>query len=73
MRILILHSRYLSGSTSGENRVVEDEARLLREAGHDVLVWAPSPSELGIAGRLRAGANAVWSAHAAETVRRLLD
>ena len=72
MRVLILHSRYLSGTTSGENRVVEDEARLLRDAGHDVLVWAPSPSELGVAGRVRAGASALWSARAVEKVRRLI-
>ena len=42
MRILILHSRYLSVPTSGENRVVEDETRLLREGGHVVDVFAPS-------------------------------
>lgn len=35
-RILVVHSRYLSGQTSGENRVVEDEVALLREAGHEV-------------------------------------
>jgi glycosyltransferase involved in cell wall biosynthesis len=46
MRILILHSRYTSGSLSGENRVVDEEAALLREAGHDVDVLAPSPDEI---------------------------
>lgn len=35
-RILVVHSRYLSGQTSGENRVVEDEVALLREGGHEV-------------------------------------
>jgi hypothetical protein len=29
MRILVLHSQYLSGAASGENRVVEDESQLL--------------------------------------------
>ena len=38
MRILILHSAYLSGPASGENRGAEDEARLLREAGHEIRV-----------------------------------
>jgi len=33
LRVLVVHSRYLSGPSSGENRVVEDEARLLQEAG----------------------------------------
>ena len=45
MRILVLHSRYLSGSTSGENRVVDDEIELLRGAGHDVFSWTPSVTE----------------------------
>jgi hypothetical protein len=34
--VLIIHSRYLSGAASGENRVVEDESRLLSEGGHHV-------------------------------------
>ena len=46
MRILVLHSRYRSGSVSGENRVVDDEVRLLRAAGHEVDVYDPiSPAE----------------------------
>lgn len=70
MRILILHSRYLSGDVSGENRVVDDESRLLRQAGHDVRVWAPEPDVVGAAGRVRAGISAVWSAAAANAVER---
>lgn len=35
-RIVVVHSRYLSGHASGENRVVDDEIDLLREAGYDV-------------------------------------
>jgi glycosyltransferase involved in cell wall biosynthesis len=70
VRVLVLHSRYLSGPVSGENRVVEDEARLLREAGHDVRVWSPSPEVSGALDRLRAAGSAVWSASAASTVRR---
>lgn len=67
----MLHSRYLSGSASGENRVVEDEVRLLRQAGHEVAAWEPciDPS----ATRLRMAADAVWSKSAAQEVRRLVD
>jgi glycosyltransferase involved in cell wall biosynthesis len=72
MRILILHSRYLSGPVSGENRVVEEEARLLREAGHQVSMWSPAPERLDAMGMLRAGASAVWSASAAAEVGRLV-
>jgi glycosyltransferase involved in cell wall biosynthesis len=33
MRVLLVHNRYRSGSPTGENAVVEDEARLLAGAG----------------------------------------
>jgi glycosyltransferase involved in cell wall biosynthesis len=60
-RILILHSKYRSGPASGENRVVEDEARLLAEAGHEVTLVTPqlrSPSRVRLAA---AGIRLVWS------------
>lgn len=72
MRILILHSRYLSGDASGENRVVQDEAKLLRDAGHEVRVWSPSPEVGSPAARARTGASAVWSAEAAGKVKRMV-
>jgi len=72
VRVLILHSRYLSGPVSGENRVVEDESRLLLDAGHDVLVWEPEPHLSGFSDRLRAGTSTVWSASAAARVRRMI-
>lgn len=72
MRVLILHSRYLSGAVSGENRVVEDEAALLRNAGHDVRVLAPSPDASGTLARVRAGASAIRSADAARRVSELV-
>ena len=72
MRVLILHSRYLSGPASGENRVVEDESRLLREAGHHVRVWSPAPEADGVASHLRLGASAVWSRGSAEVVERVV-
>jgi glycosyltransferase involved in cell wall biosynthesis len=73
VRILVLHSRYLSGATSGENRVVRDEARLLREAGHDVNVWMPSlPKDAQGRELAAAGLRAVWSGEAASRVRALV-
>lgn len=69
MRILILHSRYLSGPVSGENRVVEDQARLLEEAGHDVTVWTPSAGRISM---VQAGVDTVWSRSAAAEVRRMV-
>jgi glycosyltransferase involved in cell wall biosynthesis len=71
MRVLVLHSRYLSGTSSGENRVVEDEVELLRAAGHEVRLWAPSPEDAGGGWRLGLGARAVWSRPAVREVERL--
>jgi glycosyltransferase involved in cell wall biosynthesis len=72
LRVLILHSRYLSGPASGENRVAEEEARLLREAGHLVTKWTPSPDPGDGMGLVRAGLSAVWSPSAFKEVRRLV-
>ncbi len=73
MRILVLHNRYRSGDTSGENRVVRDEAALLREAGHDVATWEPEPAVGSFAGQARAAVDAVWSRRAARRVRSLVE
>lgn len=70
MRVLVLHSRYLSGPVSGENRVVEDETALLRENGHEVVPWTPTPDELR--NDLHAGARTVWSPDAMRRVRALI-
>jgi glycosyltransferase involved in cell wall biosynthesis len=70
MRVLVLHSKYLSEQTSGETRVVEDETRLLRQAGHDVQFWMPSPTELSPRGLARIGVGAMWSREAVREVRR---
>jgi glycosyltransferase involved in cell wall biosynthesis len=73
VRVLILHSRYLSGAASGENRVVDDEASLLERGGHDVRVWSPSPIDAGLGSRVRAGVDAIWSRRAASRVRALIE
>lgn len=73
MRILILHSRYRSGPASGENRVVEDEARLLSEAGHEVDVFAPALSDPSGLKMIQAGLGAIWSREAVAEVKRRVD
>jgi glycosyltransferase involved in cell wall biosynthesis len=70
MRILILHSRYLSGWASGENSVVRDEERLLREAGHEVVTWTPAPAPEVSHARL--GSRAIWSPAALSHVRDMI-
>jgi glycosyltransferase involved in cell wall biosynthesis len=70
MRILILHSRYRSGPASGENRVVDEEARLLSEGGHDVRLFDPGVGDPSGVELLRAGARVIWSRKAVAGVRR---
>jgi len=72
MRILIAHSRYLSGAASGENRVAEDEARLLSEAGHQVHLWSPSPEVGSKLEVVKTGVAAMWSSTGTKELRRLI-
>lgn len=74
MKILILHSSYLSGAVSGENRVVEGEAELLRAGGYDVTLLTRSPEGRteGVA-LLRTGARSIWSIRAAKEVELLVQ
>jgi glycosyltransferase involved in cell wall biosynthesis len=68
MKILILHSRYASGTLSGENRVVDDEVALLRDAGHSVWTWTPEST----ASAPELAASAIWSAAAAKRTEELI-
>ncbi len=61
LRVMVLHSPYSSGAVSGENRVVDDEVRLLQQAGHAVMRWAPELALGARRGQIRAGLDAVWS------------
>src|SRR5450432_19297 len=67
----MLHSRYATGTSSGENRVVDDEAALLREHGHDVHLWSPTPVDAGGTARAALALRAAWSRRAAAHVRRI--
>lgn len=70
MKILQIHSRYRE--YGGEERVVENDAALLREAGHEVLTHeVPNPS-----GRIAAAASLAassWNFRQARRVRRLIE
>jgi glycosyltransferase involved in cell wall biosynthesis len=72
MRILVCHSRYRSGAASGENRVVNDEVRLLNEAGHQVVTYMPSADPAGKTDVLRLGMMALWNSSAVTRVDTLL-
>ncbi|MDX3385853.1 glycosyltransferase [Streptomyces niveiscabiei] len=49
MHVLVVHNRYASAQPSGENKVVDQEVALLREAGHRVGVFERRSDD--IAGR----------------------
>lgn len=70
MRILVLHSRYATGASSGENRVVDDEVALLRERGHEVELWSPMPAD-SVRSAAKLGVRAVWSREAVRALGRL--
>jgi glycosyltransferase involved in cell wall biosynthesis len=72
MRILIVHSRYLSGPASGENAVVEDEARLLAANGHRVEVLQRSPTRTSGTDLLRTGIGATWERDAVSRLQGLI-
>ncbi|MBG7699083.1 glycosyltransferase [Streptomyces sp. MC1] len=57
MHVLVVHNRYSSAQPSGENRVVDEEVRLLRAAGHRVEVFERRSDD--IAGRSLLGKVAV--------------
>ncbi|HJP71918.1 MAG TPA: glycosyltransferase [Candidatus Limnocylindria bacterium] len=69
-RVLQVHTRYREAG--GEDRVVDDELRLLRSAGVEVeqiIFDNTSIDDSSAPGRARAGASAVWSTSAARRVR----
>jgi glycosyltransferase involved in cell wall biosynthesis len=70
---MIIHSQYLSGAVSGENRVVEDERDLLTRGGHEVRAWMPSPEGVGGLGLVRLAAGTVWSREAVAELNRQID
>ncbi|MFN8606524.1 MAG: glycosyltransferase [Vulcanimicrobiota bacterium] len=70
MRILSLHNSYLQ--PGGEDRIFEDEAALLREHGHQVLMVQRHNRELQAKGRLRAGLATVWSRSGYQQVSALI-
>jgi len=71
VRIAVLHSRYLSGPASGENRVVADEIKLLTEGGHEVRSWTPSPSTTAKE-RAKAAVDTTWSTQAVAQISDLV-
>lgn len=73
MKILILHSRYRSAAPSGENVVVDAEAALLRDAGHEVMVWQRHSDDIAAWSLPRKAMLPALSIRNPEVRRSLLD
>jgi glycosyltransferase involved in cell wall biosynthesis len=64
MRVLLIHSRYRSGTPSGENRVVDQESDELARAGHEVRRFEKESDEIehwSAARKALLPARVVWS------------
>ena len=69
MKVLQIHSRYRE--YGGEERVVENDASLLRDAGHEVMTYeVPNPSS-GFKAAASLAASS-WNLRQAQRVRRLI-
>jgi glycosyltransferase involved in cell wall biosynthesis len=76
MRILIVHNWYRSESPSGENRVVEEESRLLRAGGHEVHVHGPSSDDIATLDRTARATlplRVVWSSASKRELTRAIE
>jgi glycosyltransferase involved in cell wall biosynthesis len=72
----VVHNRYRSAQPSGENLVVEQEADLLRAAGHEVVPYLRASDEIAgfsLARRTLVPGRVVWSPEDRERLARLLE
>jgi glycosyltransferase involved in cell wall biosynthesis len=75
MRILVVHNRYRSAQPSGENVVVDQEAALLRAAGHEIIPYEQASDEIAGYSSLRRAlipARVIWSPEDRVRLARLL-
>ena len=70
MKVLLIHNRYRQ--RGGEDAVVDDEIRLLREGGHEVRLYERHNDEI-LERPLAGAAAALWSQRSRREVLALLD
>ena len=70
MKILIVHNRYKQ--KGGEDSVVEDEARLLEQHGHEVTKLIRSNDELDHMSGTSAATSTVWSRKSAQQLKDIV-
>ena len=75
MKVLVAHNRYRSALPSGENAVVEDDIKVLRAAGVDVVPLIEDSDEipgLGLGGKLGVASGPVFNPAGVARMRRML-
>jgi glycosyltransferase involved in cell wall biosynthesis len=75
MRVVVVHNRYRSAQPSGENLVVDQEAMLLRRAGHEVIPYERESDEIERYPALRKAllpARVLWSPEDRQQLSALL-
>lgn len=73
MKILLIHNYYQQ--PGGEDAVFEQEIQLLQSAGHTVIEYKRSNTEIqssGVAGKVAAAKRTVWASDSAQALRRLI-
>jgi Glycosyltransferase Family 4 len=76
LRIVVVHNRYRSAQPSGENLVVEQEAELLRAAGHEVVPYERASDDIvgfSLPRRTLVPGRVVWSPEDRGRLARLLE
>jgi glycosyltransferase involved in cell wall biosynthesis len=75
MRVVVVHNRYRSAQPSGENLVVDQEAAMLRGAGHEVIPYERESDEIERYPALRKAllpARVLWSPEDRQQLSALL-
>jgi glycosyltransferase involved in cell wall biosynthesis len=76
LRIVVVHNRYRSAQPSGENLVVDQEADLLRAAGHEVVPYERTSDDIvgfSLPRRMLVPGRVVWSPEDRGRLARLLE
>lgn len=76
MKVLLVHNRYRSASPSGEDRVVDQEARVLASSGHSVERFERFSDDIArrpIRARALVPAQVLWSDEVRRSLRQVLQ
>jgi glycosyltransferase involved in cell wall biosynthesis len=76
LRVLVVHNRYRSELPSGENRMVDRDVELLRDAGVQVTTWIRESDDIDTmsrAERLELPLRPIWSARDTRAIASMIE